>query len=699
MNVNELNRNVINKEENLSASLHVSDVVSYTGRSERIKGFRRVKEAITDIPGIQSIDPVILLEQAYQEYQTNGVSDSLRRSVQFAWESLQGDKYPLIVRRLFPDKTGEAQSGPRSGNVKSIGELLSEVEKFYRYYNQHYLGEDVIPEIMIHRVVDAGNPPKSESPFLPYAGGDVVHLGDDEFQVRATYGADESVQGFPADVWDVRFRADGSLEIHQTIRAQKTESIIPGTDTYKKIPLPEKFQEVPALSNIQVLSITEACRAISKLHGPHRLEFDGTNINGQEPLVVIESAPFSIRENPKEAIADFVSSKTKPIITFRSEQDFDSIPENELMFAHLPNIYFQGNERREALTRLSIIAKEKRAKLVVFAAGNIATQHAARVLMDNGHAVIFIGNEELENGEMIRLFTNNNNLEWERENPIAVQDHIRGRGVEKVGGKTIGLQKLEAHGFRTAPYFAIETSLFRRIIEETGADSLLEDADNITNPEDIKDISQALTEKILSYDKKRIPQTAEALLSIGGEKFSVRSSAICEDGKCSFAGIFKTLLNVAPNDLNTAILEVLASGVSEYAIRMGRTLDINPSQMKMSVIIQRMIDARKAGTIFTKDHISGNEDIIQIDAVAGLGETIVDGTAKTHQSLIIDKKTRTIKQADIYLKGDDVLTADETAQLVEIGLNVENSLKEGPQDIEWALDRKGQIFLLQTRPL
>lgn len=635
----------------------------------------------------------------YQEYGDNGISDKLKTSVQFAWQSLEGDIYPLIVRRLFPDEKGEAQSGPRSGNVTSTEELLLEVEKFYKYYDQHYLGKDVLPEIMIHRVIDAGNPPKQESPFLPYPGGDVVCLGANKFQVRATFGADESVQGFPSDTWEVEFRPDTSVEIHQTTHAQKTESIIPGIDTYKKISVPEEFHGISALNNIQVLSLAEACRRMTKLYGHHRLEFDGTRKNGQELLAIIESALFSFREPPREAITDFVSSTTKPIMTFNSEQDFTNIPENELVFANIPSTYFQGNERREALTRLSIIAKEKKAKLVVFAAGNIATQHAVRVLMDNGHIVIFIGNEELNNEEEVRLFTKNNDLIWERENPIVLHDHMEGRAIDRVGGKAFGLHKLEKNGFKTSPYFVIETSLFRRIIEEAGVDNLLGNINNATNPEEIKRVSQAITSAILSYDTKHIPSLTEVLMKVKGERFSVRSSAVCEDGKYSFAGIFKTRLNVSPDDINMAILEVLASGVSEDAIRMARTLDIKPSQMQMSVIIQRMVDAKKAGTIFTRDHISGDEGLMRIDAVEGLGEAIVDGTAKTPQSLVINKKTGLIQQGDVYLSRGSVLTTEEIQMLIDLGLNIERILKEGPQDIEWAIDQSGQILPLQTRPL
>jgi len=688
-------------EKDFFPPVHVTDVISYAGRSERIKGFRRIKEAIKDMPGIQSIDdPIILLEGLYEEYKNHEISDKLKDSVRSVWELLDGDHNPLIVRCLFPDEKGEAQFGPRSGNVASVEELFCEVEKLYGYYDQHYLGKDIMPEIMIHRVIDVGNPPKEKDPFLPHPGGDVIPLGNNIFQVRATFGADESVQGFPADMWKVEFGTDDSVKLHQTIRAQKTRSEIPGVGPYKEISIPKEFQEIPALSNVQVLSIADACRRVTELHGSHRLEFDGTKIDKQEQLVVIEAAPFSIRENPREAIVDFISSKTKPITIFHSEQDFENVPENELLFAHLPNTYFQGNEKRPALTRLSIIAKERNTKLVVFAAGNIATQHAVRVLMDNGHLVIFVKDEKFESGEKIRVFAKKNELMWERENPIVLQNRMEGREIDRVGAKAFGLHKLKKNGFLTSPYFVIETSLFRRILEETGADNLLEETDITTSLGKIKEKSQAITKSILTYDRRRIPSLTEALLHTGGKEFFVRSSAPCEDGKkYSFAGIFKTASNVVPSDINMAILEVLASTVGEDAIRMARNSGMKPSQLRMAVIIQSKVDAKKAGTIFTQDNMSGNGDSMRIEAAGGLGETIVDGTAKTPQILVIDKKTRLIRQGDIYLNQGNVLTVEEAESLTELGLEVERVLKEGPQDIEWAIDPNGQIIILQTRPL
>lgn len=697
----EFKSDALKNKEAQSLPGFVTDVESYTGRSERIEGFQKIKDAIVGVPGLRYVDPLILLEGAYNSFKSNSESTEFRQSVETIWDLLDGESHPLVVRRLFPDQNGNTKDGPRSGNITSPDMLFNEVARFYDFYDRTYIGQDVVPELMVHRVVDTANPPKigPEPVLLPYPGGDVIHLGPNKLQVRATFGADESVQGFPADVWIVEFRPDGSTEIRQTVRANKLESHIPGVAQYRTIPIPVEFQETPALNLLQVHSLAVTCHNLSEKHGPHRLEFDQTRIEGEDVLVVIETAPFLIQENSMESVEEFKFGLTQPIMTFHSEQDFDAIPEDALLYAHIPNNYFRGNERRDALTRLAIIAKERGTKLVVLAAGNIATTHAGRVLTDNGHLLVFAENEQFFEGENIRVFTKRNHLLWEREDPIVLQDRMEGRGYDRVGGKAFGLRKLEEHGFETAPYFVLETSLFRRIMEETGGDSLLEGIDSSTSESAIRKLAKKIEQKILNFDFSKLPSIVEALQHIGGTKFAVRSSAICEDGKKSFAGIFLTRPNVEREELNQAILEVLASSMTEYAIRAAKVLDVKPSQLQMAVIIQKMVDSTKAGTIFTMDPHSGNENRLLIEATMGIGEGIVDGTATVRQKVVADKKSRAIKETSIYAAQNEILSESDTKRLIDLGLAIERKLKEGPQDIEWAIDSTGEITVLQSRVL
>ena len=107
---------------------------------------------------------------------------------------------------------------------------------------------------------------------------------------------------------------------------------------------------------------------------------------------------------------------------------------------------------------------------------------------------------------------------------------------------------------------------------------------------------------------------------------AVRSSAAGEDGdEQSFAGQYDTVLGVGlPEDFAAAVAPVR---------RLGRVPNAPPSyggaepRSTMHVVVQQMVDARAAGVVFTADPTTGRRDLMVIDAIAGLGEALVDGTA------------------------------------------------------------------------
>jgi hypothetical protein len=241
--------------ESARFSGYLTDRLSYRGRSGRIHGFNRIAAAIGSIPNIRIAEPVILLDKLYAEYAANGLSSTIRDCAVEIFGRLQGDQHELIVRRLFPDRDGNAQDGERSGNVQSAEDLIAEIGKFYDFFTKHYDTSEVTPEIMVHRVVDTGNPPLRVEPFLPHQGGDVTPIDPDTYQVQALWGADESVQGYPHDTWNVRYHPDGSAIISPPTREQKTHSKIPAPGEYREIEIPEEDQDRLPLSRVQILCL------------------------------------------------------------------------------------------------------------------------------------------------------------------------------------------------------------------------------------------------------------------------------------------------------------------------------------------------------------------------------------------------------------------------------------------------------------
>lgn len=112
---------------------------------------------------------------------------------------------------------------------------------------------------------------------------------------------------------------------------------------------------------------------------------------------------------------------------------------------------------------------------------------------------------------------------------------------------------------------------------------------------------------------------ADELAQRLGEPLAVRSSAVGEDaGDRSAAGQFETRLGVRAHELAAAVSEVYASTQSERAQAYGG------GDMPMAVVVQRQVEADRAGVAFSVDPVTGKDEIA-IECVFGLGEQLVSG--------------------------------------------------------------------------
>lgn len=172
---------------------------------------------------------------------------------------------------------------------------------------------------------------------------------------------------------------------------------------------------------------------------------------------------------------------------------------------------------------------------------------------------------------------------------------------------------------------------------------------------------------------------------------AVRSSAVGEDGDDqSFAGQYDTVLGVdSVEGFTDAVQRCVASSRSRRAASYsGR------STATMHLVVQRMVDARAAGVVFTADPSSGRRDVMVIDAIAGLGEALVDGSASPdHIVLHADGSTA---MAEII--GAPVLSDDEVAEIRADALRAAAHWGR-PMDLEWAIDTAGTLWWLQARPI
>jgi rifampicin phosphotransferase len=184
-----------------------------------------------------------------------------------------------------------------------------------------------------------------------------------------------------------------------------------------------------------------------------------------------------------------------------------------------------------------------------------------------------------------------------------------------------------------------------------------------------------------------------ALADIGPGPYAVRSSGSSEDGSShSFAGQFESHLHVPANAVPDRIHAVRLSSHSEPILTYCRENNI-PAPDTPTVLVQRMIHARCAGVAFSADPVSGQRGVTVVSAVPGTGDKLVSGEVDGEDWRIADDHS-ILSQPDHPL----VLTESSAREVAALAIRCEQACSR-PQDIEWAIDENGTLWLLQSRPI
>lgn len=174
--------------------------------------------------------------------------------------------------------------------------------------------------------------------------------------------------------------------------------------------------------------------------------------------------------------------------------------------------------------------------------------------------------------------------------------------------------------------------------------------------------------------------------------FAVRSSATDEDGENSWAGQFVTELNVARKDLSSAIMHCIAQRSSERVQAYANTHGVQVP--RLAIVVQEMVPAVTAGVLFTRDPRTVNQEMI-VEAVQGFGEAFVSGEVNPRR-YVLCRETGEVKRAEGCDQPE--LTRAQLHEIFETG-NVLEILFDAPQDIEWAIDQQGVLFVTQSRDI
>jgi len=186
----------------------------------------------------------------------------------------------------------------------------------------------------------------------------------------------------------------------------------------------------------------------------------------------------------------------------------------------------------------------------------------------------------------------------------------------------------------------------------------------------------------------------EAYRALGSPDVAVRSSATAEDlPDASFAGQQDTILNVSGEDaVLDAVRRCWASLWNDRAVAYRQTHEVPAEGLRLAVVVERMVDAQIAGVLFTADPITGRRRRAAIEAVRGLGEQLVSGAVNPDHYVV-----NTRSGAILERRGDIVADA-QLGELAALGARIEEHFGR-PQDIEWAIDRSGKVWIVQSRDI
>lgn len=315
------------------------------------------------------------------------------------------------------------------------------------------------------------------------------------------------------------------------------------------------------------------------------------------------------------------------------------------------------------------------------------------------------------------------------ETPLVLPlEELSREALLAVGGKMAHLGEIAAKlGFLVPEGFAVTARAYLHFLTASGLAeklaALLSQA-SITDLESLEALSRQAQEMVRQTPLP--PELEDALLRasrrLTAPRLAVRSSAVGEDARFSFAGQFLTRLNVpnTPEEVVAAYKDIVASKFRPRAMFYWKYRQFTLEELPMAVGVLAMVDAKASGVMFSQDPHDPESHSVIITAVWGLGKYAVDGTITPDLYRVSRERGHQVLEARVAQKSVALvcreeggvtevaldesqaqapcLSREQLATLAAVALRLEKHFG-GPQDIEWALDQEGRLVILQSRPL
>lgn len=317
-------------------------------------------------------------------------------------------------------------------------------------------------------------------------------------------------------------------------------------------------------------------------------------------------------------------------------------------------------------------------------------------------------------------------------------ENLRKTDIPSAGGKNANLGEMLNAGIPIPPGFAVTAYSYQKFISETEISKKMytildETIKDVNEPKQFEEASKKIRQLIESTPmpkdiKDAIRHAYEELckrLNTTGVFVAVRSSATAEDlPDASFAGQQETYLNVKGADaLIENSVKCWSSLFTPRAIFYRVQKGFEHEKVLISIGVQKMVNSKVAGVMFTINPVTGDPDQIVIEGNYGLGESVVSG-AVTPDDYVVDKSTlkiierRVAKKTLQYIRDPNTgktvhvevppekqeqpcLSDEEILKLAELAKRIDKHYGT-PQDIEWAVDHDlpfpENVFIVQSRP-
>ena len=321
---------------------------------------------------------------------------------------------------------------------------------------------------------------------------------------------------------------------------------------------------------------------------------------------------------------------------------------------------------------------------------------------------------------------------FESEKLVLPLSEVGRDSLDEAGAKMANVGTIRNEiGLPTPDGFVVTAGGYERFVSHNDLQAEIDRRVQATNTERIDDLyrlSTDLQNLILSASlpsdlENEILRAYEFLEKSQGKgvRVSMRSSALGEDSSgTTFAGQFRSTLNVSAESIIYSYKDIVASKYSLPAITYRLNRGIPDEDVAMCVGCMAMVNAEAGGVMYSCNPLNVRDRSILINSVWGLPKAVVDGSIDPDLFIVSRNDTFQIRQKSLRdkklefvcfpeegvcrqeLTGEKSKTQSisdgQALDLAKMATILED-FYGGPQDIEWAINPNGSIFILQCRPL